>query len=105
VRIAIERSAQGDLSEAEKLVTVEGVLREIDLDQRTFIIRDPAPGTEIRCQVSQQSDDLLDIAKQALDHRVVVVGKRGTPVKKHRLQPLDVLEIEELGPLPDDGSD
>jgi hypothetical protein len=105
VRIAVERSAQQDLLDTETLITVEGLLREIDLDRRTFIIRDRAAGTQIPCQTPPESDDLLDIAKQALDHRVLVVGKRAKPIKKGRFQPLDVLEIEELGTTPDEGGD
>jgi hypothetical protein len=105
VRLGIERSAQTDLAEAEKLITVEGVLREIDLDERTFIVRDLAAGVETRCGVPEEQDDLLAIAKQALDHRVTVIGKRGPEPYARRLRPLRVVEIEELDTAPDEIGD
>lgn len=98
VRGAIERTVRQAIPEPE-LVTEEGVLREIDLDQRTFIVRTPDQISETRCAIGSDSDDLLAIAKEGLDHRVRVVGKRQTHPTKRQSLPLQVHEIEILGEL------
>jgi hypothetical protein len=63
-------------------VSYEGVLREIDLDKRTFLIRQRQPqGSIVRCSFPES---LLSRAKQALDRPVRVTGlarrtgRRGT---------------------------
>ncbi|MET0461779.1 MAG: hypothetical protein ABW007_01440 [Chitinophagaceae bacterium] len=98
IRNAISHTLQEDL------VLVEGVLREIDLDQRTFIIRDLAHGTENRCSIPPEYDDLLDIARDGLDHRVAVLGMRVRDTSRHRAYPLQVKEIEILGDESDESS-
>ncbi len=81
----------------EELVTVTGLLREIDLDGRSFIIRDPeVVGKERRCEISPEADDLLEIAKEALDHPVEVSGSQGTEPTRRKVYPLQVREIEVL---------
>jgi hypothetical protein len=89
IRDAITRTVQ------EEITTAEGVLREIDLDQRTFIIRDLESGQETRCAVS--AEGLLEIAKASLDHRVTVVGVRQRDPARRQALPLQVREIDVLG--------
>jgi hypothetical protein len=96
VRGAIERTLR-QAKVALELVTEEGVLREIDLDQRTFIVRTPGQIPETRCAIDSDADDLLEIAKEGLDHRVRVVGNRQTHPTKRQSLPLQVHEIEILG--------
>ncbi len=98
IRNAIAQTLQEDL------VLVEGVLREIDLDQGTFIIRDPERGTENRCSIPQEYNDLLDIARDGLDHRVAVLGMRVRDTARNRAHPLQVREIEILGDDTDESS-
>jgi hypothetical protein len=81
----------------EDTIRAEGVVREIDLDQRSFIIRDPRVDSETRCAISPEFDDLLEIAKHAVDHRVVVTGKRQRDPTRRISFPLQVREIEVLG--------
>lgn len=99
VRQAIERTVKESLVVQEELVTVQGILREIDLDQRTFIIRNPEAPTpsETRCSIPPESSDLLEIARDGLDHEVVVVGNRQIDPTKRQSHPLRVHEIEVLG--------
>jgi hypothetical protein len=80
-------------------VFIEGFLREIDLDNRTFIIRNPDLPNETRCEIPKDSDDLLDIAKEGLDHKVLVIGNRQKDPTRRLTFPLQVLEIEVLGKL------
>ncbi|MBY0527592.1 MAG: hypothetical protein K2R98_29615 [Gemmataceae bacterium] len=91
VRSAIDRIIQ------EERMTEEGVLREIDLDQRTFIVRQLEGDREARCAISTDADDLLAIAKDSLDYRVVVVGTRKKDPTRRNAFPLQVREIEVLG--------
>jgi hypothetical protein len=107
--ITLQRSAQQRVRDAishatqEDLVTVEGLLREIDLDGLSFIVRDPeSVGRETRCEIRSDSDDLLGIAKEALDHAVVVRGTRKTDSTRRKVHPLQVLEIEVLDPSDDE---
>jgi hypothetical protein len=75
-------------------VRVQGTLREIDLDQFTFILRDLDSGDETRCAIAQADSDLLEIAKAGLDHRVSVAGIRRRDPTRRQAFPLSVLEIE-----------
>ncbi|MBO0798531.1 MAG: hypothetical protein J2P31_06890 [Blastocatellia bacterium] len=90
VREAIEKTL------TEEWQIVEGTLREIDLDSRSFIIRNPSETSETRCSISQTADDLLDIAKEALDHKVIVMGTRKTDQTRRLVYPLSVFEIQVL---------
>ncbi|HLG18095.1 MAG TPA: hypothetical protein VJH03_26875 [Blastocatellia bacterium] len=91
VRNALSHGAQ------EHLVTAQGLLREIDLDERSFIVRDPIEvGKETRCQIAEETDDLLEIAKAALDHAVVVRGAQRKDATRRQAYPLRVQEIEVL---------
>jgi hypothetical protein len=95
IRKAIQETVKNVVE--EELVLIEGFLREIDLDNRTFIIRNPDLPNETRCEISKDSDDLLDIAKEGLDHQVLVVGNRQKDPTRRLTPPLLVLEIEVLG--------
>jgi len=99
----LRRVARARISQAitdtvqEELATANGLLREIDLDGRSFIVRNPdAGGEEVRCAISEDADDLLEIAKEALDHAVVVRGTRQRDVTRRHVHPLQVREIEVL---------
>lgn len=83
--------------------TVEGVLREIDLDNRTFIVRDLEGGSETRCALSPDADGLLEIAKAALDYRVAVVGIRQRDPTRRQAVPLQVREIDIVGKEGEEG--
>ncbi len=81
----------------EEAVLIDGFIREIDLDERAFIIRDPAKETETRCQLDPESPDLLEIAKEGLDKRVAVMGIRKTDPTRRKILPVQVYEIDILG--------
>lgn len=67
-----------------------GVLREIDLDECTFILRDiNAP--DVHCEFEE---DLLESAKEALDRRVEVTGKRKTSEGRRMYAKLSVTRLE-----------
>jgi hypothetical protein len=86
---AIDRTA------AETVGTWVGDLREIDLDESSFVLRGVEPQGSLRCFFP---DEMEDAAKDALDKRVRVTGSR--PVKEGRKSsPLLVsrLEIVEEG--------
>lgn len=87
----------------EELVTARGLLREIDLDGRSFIVRDPHEvGKETRCEISPEADDLLEIAKASLDHPVEVSGTQRRDPTRRKAYPLQVREIEVLDQTVDD---
>lgn len=94
IRQAVEKTIR-EIVQVE-LVTVEGVLREIDLDQRTFIVRNVGQGNETRCHVDPEADDLLQLAKEALDHEVKVAGNRRIDPTRRQSLPLEAQEIEVL---------
>jgi hypothetical protein len=81
----------------EELAETAGLLREIDLDGRSFIVRTPdSGGKETKCEIPQDMDDLVEIAKYALDHPVVVRGTRRTDPTRRKVFPLQVEEIDVL---------
>jgi hypothetical protein len=89
----------------EDLVTARGLLREIDLDGRSFIVRDPEEvGKETRCEISPEADDLLEIAKESLDHPVEVSGTQRRDATRRKAYPLQVREIEVLDQTTDESS-
>jgi hypothetical protein len=90
VRQAISHAMQ------EEVVQAEGILREIDLDGRTFILRKPDAAEELRCAIPPEAGDLLEIAKSGLDHRVIVGGTRRRDPTRRQTLPLQVREIEVL---------
>lgn len=71
----------------------EGDLREIDLDELRFTLRDPAKPSEIRCVFEE---NILEQAKAALDKRVRVSGTRKVAVTKKASPILQVTRLEVL---------
>lgn len=57
----------------EEVATYTGDLREIDLDHRSFTLREVDEVRSIRCTFD---NDLLEVARAALGHRVRVMGSR-----------------------------
>jgi len=101
--ISLDRSARERVRRAlahtvsEELVTAQGLLREIDLDGRSFIVRDPDQnGKETRCEITVEAEHLLVIAKESLDHAVIVRGTRRQDSARRKMYPLRVHEIEVL---------
>jgi hypothetical protein len=80
----------------EEIVRAEGILREIGLDQRSFTLRNIDIAQEVRCSISPDARDLVEIAKAGLDHRVAVAGTRCHDPTRRQLFPLLVREIEIL---------
>lgn len=62
-----------DSTTREQKESHEGDLREIDLDNLTFILRNSDDVNEIRCRFDES---MLETAKEALDRRVRVSGAR-----------------------------
>lgn len=77
----------------------EGDLREIDLDELRFTLRDPATLLEVRC-VFEES--ILEQAKAALDKRVRVSGTRKVALTK-KASP--ILQLTRLQVLDDEKPD
>lgn len=80
----------------EQHVEARGILRQIDLDARTFTIRDFEGPLETRCVIADEDDALLEIAKDSLDHLVIVSGTRPVDPTRHRSFALQIKEIEVL---------
>ena len=73
--------------------THDGVLREIDLDQLTFTLRNPGEVFETRCHFEEP---LLESAKDALDKLVRISGVREVSTTARAQQPLEVRTIDIL---------
>lgn len=87
---------------SEELVISSGLLREIDLDGRSFIVRHPEEtGKQTHCEIPPDADDLLEIAKEALDHSVQVSGTQRLDPTRRKSYPLQVQEIEVLDQVVD----
>lgn len=72
-------------------------------DGRSFIIRDPdQTEKETRCEIHVEADDLLEIAKDCLDHAVIVRGSQRKDPTRRKMSPLQVREIEVLDHTADD---
>lgn len=82
---AIDRAA------AERVETHVGDLREIDLDESSFVLRNAEDGSpQVRCYFPAE---MVEAAKEALDKRIRVTGAR--PVKEGRhAPPLMVSRLE-----------
>lgn len=74
----------------EKIETHLGFLREIDLDAQTFELRKPEDPVSVRCAFG---DELLPLAKEALDRQVQVMGTR-SQVEGRRPSSLQVTRLE-----------
>ena len=86
---------------AERTETHEGDLREIDLDKRSFILRNAEAIQEIPCSFEA---DLAEAAKEALDRRVRVTGTREIVTGRRVFKPLNVTRLEILDDV-DEGTD
>lgn len=93
-RDRIDSGMQQLESQVER-VAHEGVLREIDLDNRTFILRNVGEDTEIRCRFDES---LIESAKDALDKRVRVQGTRALATTTRAQPPIDARTIDILEP-------
>jgi len=82
-----------DRASAEVVETHIGDLREIDLDELSFVLRNTEPnGPPLRCYFPEE---MVEAAKDALDKRVRVTGSR--PVKEgRRTLPLTLSRLEIL---------
>lgn len=80
----------------EQAITVEGYLREIDLDELRCQIRDPENTNVWRCEFTE---DMLETACQALDHRVQAVGTKQTSSSRSRkTSPIHLISLEIVEP-------
>jgi hypothetical protein len=85
-----------DRPAAEEVETYAGHLREIDLDHRTFTLRDVDEVSTIRCTFQ---DDLLAIASAALGRWVRVSGSRPRKGKHAVNATLQVSQLEVIDDL------
>jgi hypothetical protein len=74
----------------ERIETHLGFLREIDLDAQTFELRKPEDPVSVRCAFG---DELLPLAKEALDRQVEVMGTR-SHIEGRRPSSLQVTRLE-----------
>ncbi len=68
--------------------TYIGEIREIDLDEQSFILRN---ASEVHCAFD---DEFLDAAKEALDRLVTVTGVRRIAEGRHTSHPLRIIRLE-----------
>ncbi|HEV3257495.1 MAG TPA: hypothetical protein VG013_11485, partial [Gemmataceae bacterium] len=80
----------------EEAATIEGSIREIDLDERTFIVRGHDTAHETHCKVLVEYGRLLEQARDRLGHRVRVLGKVSGTSAGTRAHPLQVESIKML---------
>jgi hypothetical protein len=85
-----------DRTTAEEVETYVGHLREIDLDQRTFMLRDVNEVSPLRCTFH---DDLLETARGALGRWVRVSGRRPHKGKQAANATLRVSQLEVIEDL------
>ena len=78
---------------ADRIEIRTGVLREIDLDERTFLLRHGDDPAQIRCSFP---DELYEVAKEAFDRPVRVSGAMRTPGGRRGATLLAVERIEVL---------
>ena len=76
---------------AERVETHSGDLREIDLDGRSFMLRNAEDVHEVRCLFEE---DLMETAKLALDRRVQVTGSRRVEPGRRTSAALRVIRLE-----------
>ncbi len=80
---------------SEETVTVEGTLREIDLDQLSCIVRRPDSPEETRCRMPEEA---LAIARDALDRLVRVTGTRTRTGLRGGQTMLSIITLDILEP-------
>lgn len=82
-----------DRASAERVETHVGDMREIDLDELAFVLRNTEPaGPALRCYFAEE---MVEAAKDALDKRVRVTGPRAVKEGRKTL-PLTVSRLEIL---------
>jgi len=88
-----------DRGRDEHIETFSGVLREIDLDAHSFVLREVREiAQEVHCTFPET---LLETAKDALDKPVQVTGSRIlSDIRRATAVPLVVNRIEILGDEP-----
>ncbi|MGH9823799.1 MAG: hypothetical protein ACREDR_11185, partial [Blastocatellia bacterium] len=96
IQSAIDRSLADDGPAKTSMLILQGLLREIDLDSHTLRIHEIETGKNIKCAIPLSAEDLLSIAKQALDHEVIVRGKAIRGRGKQKGATLEIREIEEI---------
>jgi hypothetical protein len=95
--VGLERATRTRLNSAidnlvhEESQTHDGVLREIDLDSKTFALRNPGALEQKQCRFE---DELIDAAKEALDKRVQVTGLVRVDPSKRGQASLSVTRLE-----------
>ena len=77
----------------DRIETRTGVLREIDLDERTFLLRHGDDPAQIRCSFP---NELYEAAKEAFDRPVRVSGVMRTPGGRRGATLLEVERFEVL---------
>ena len=76
--IVVTQTAEQDTECGE----LEGVIRSVDLDAQTFVLRDrPDAEPDLLCEYGP---DLEDAVKECLDSRVIVAGSIETSRKTHK---------------------
>lgn len=80
-----------DKTTTETVETHTGFLREIDLDNLSFILRNTDDIRETHCTFE---DDLLETAKEGLDRQVKVTGVRKTGAGRRPIAVLRVMRLE-----------
>jgi hypothetical protein len=104
-KIQLTRGANGRIDQAIDRMAAEqveehvGDLREIDLDKLSFVLRNTEDVREIPCTFEE---DLLEMAKEALDRRVQVTGVRRV-VEGRRIAP--TLRVTRLVILDEDATE
>ncbi|HKV38317.1 MAG TPA: hypothetical protein VJX67_03825 [Blastocatellia bacterium] len=98
IQTAIDRSLASEGPIESAMLLLQGLLREIDLDSQTLRIHEAQTGRNVKCAIAPSAADLLTIAKQALDHEVVVRGRALPGVGKQKGATMEILEIEETEP-------
>ena len=82
-----------DFLEAEQVEEHVGDLREIDLDNLSFTLRNAEDIREVRCTFEP---DLLESGKEGLDRRVRVTGVRRTDTGRRIAATLRVIRLDIL---------
>ena len=91
---AIDQAVQAQIE------TIEGDLRQIDLDSRQFLLRNTDGLHETRCSFEEE---LAETAKEYLDRRVQVTGIRTVDPRRRTAIPLQVIRLEVIEDEANDG--
>ena len=97
---AVDRAL--DSTSQVEVVEYKGDLREIDLDNLTFKLRNIDDVTEVRCKFDAS---LLDTAKEALDRHVAVSGSLTKVAGGRNLSSLTVIRLDILESEPNQSAE